>query len=69
RIPHSYRYQVTASGHRRALFLIRAHDRLLRDGLGELTEPLPDKPRKLRTASNAYDRAIDDLLHQAGLAA
>ena len=69
RIPHSHRYQVTASGHRRALFLIRAHDRLLRDGLGELTEPLPDQPRKLRTASNAYDRAIDELLQRARLAA
>jgi hypothetical protein len=69
RIPHSHRYQVTASGHRRALFLIRAHDRLLRDGLGELTEPLPDQPRKLRAASNAYDRAIDELLHRARLAA
>jgi hypothetical protein len=69
RIPHSHRYQVTASGHRRALFLIRAHDRLLRDGLGQLTEPLPDQPRKLRTASNAYDRAIDELLQRARLAA
>jgi len=69
RIPHSHRYQVTATGHRRALFLIRAHDRLLRDGLGELTEPLPSQPRKLRAASNAYDRAIDELLHRARLAA
>ena len=54
RIPHSHRYQVTASGHRRALFLIRAHDRLLRDGIGELTERLPDQPRKLRAASDAF---------------
>ena len=43
--------------------------RLLRDGLAELTEPTPTHPRKLRTASHAYDLAIDDLLTRAGLAA
>jgi hypothetical protein len=69
RIPHSHRYRVTRAGHQQALFLSRTHHRLLRDGLAELTEPTPDHPRKLRTASDAYDRAITDLLHQAGLAA
>ena len=69
RVPHSHRYRVTQAGHRRALFLSRAHDRLLRDGLAELTEPTPQQPRKLRAASNAYDRAVDDLLTRAGLAA
>src|SRR5215218_2335205 len=69
RIPHSHRYQVTRAGHQQALFLSRTHHRLLRDGLAELTQPTPDHPRKLRTASDAYDRAITDLLHQAGLAA
>ena len=69
RIPHSHRYRVTAHGHRTALFLVRTHDRLLRDGLAELTEPTPTTPRKLRAASHAYDIAIDDLLNRAGLAA
>jgi hypothetical protein len=32
RIPHSPRYRVTTEGHRRALFLSRAHNRLLRGG-------------------------------------
>ena len=56
-------------GHRQALFLTRTHHRLLRVGLAELTEPVPDNPRKLRTASHAYDLDIDDLLTRAGLAA
>jgi hypothetical protein len=69
RIPHSHRYRVTPDGHRRALFLTRTHDRLLRDGLAELTEPMPTVTRRIRAASHAYDRAIDDLLTRAGLAA
>jgi hypothetical protein len=69
RIPHSHRYRVTSDGHRRALFLVRTHHRLLCDGLAELTEPTPAVPTKIRTASHAYDTAIDDLLKRAGLAA
>jgi hypothetical protein len=69
RIPHSHRYRVTADGHRTALFLARTHDRLLRGGLAELTEPTPATSRKLRTARHTYDVAIDDLLDRAGLAA
>lgn len=66
RIPHSHRYRVTADGHRTALFLVRAHHRLLADGLAELAD---HTPTRLRAASNAYDRAIDNLLTRAGLAA
>jgi hypothetical protein len=70
RIPHSHRYRLTEDGHRQALFLSRAHNRLVTDGLAELTEPTqPDTSRKLRAASNAYDLAVNDLLHRAGLAA
>jgi hypothetical protein len=69
RIPNSHRYRVTAIGHRQALFLTRTHHRLLRDGLAELTEPVPATTRRLRAASRAYDTAIDDLLTRAGLAA
>jgi hypothetical protein len=69
RIPHSHRYRVTPSGHARALFLSRAHHRLLRDGLAELTGPEPNQPRNLRAANNTYNRAIDHLLNRAGLAA
>ena len=69
RVPRSHRYRVTDEGHRQALFLSRAHHRLVTDGLAELTDPLSQTPRGLRTASNAYDLAVDNLLNRAGLAA
>jgi hypothetical protein len=69
RIPHSHRYQVTETGLRHALFLTRAHERLLHGGLAELAEPPPNTPWKLRTAARAYEAAINDLLTRAGLAA
>jgi hypothetical protein len=69
RIPHSHRYRVTAEGHRRVLFLTRTHHRLLRGGLAELSETVPVTTRSIQAASNAYDRAIEELLHRAGLAA
>jgi hypothetical protein len=67
RIPHSHRYQVTDTGLRHALFLTRAHNRLLRTGLAEIHGP--PIPTKLRTAARAYEAAINDLTKTAGLAA
>src|SRR4051794_33346763 len=69
RIPHSHRYRVTAEGHRRVLFLTRTHHRLLRGGLAELTGTVPVTTRGIQAASNAYDRAINELINRAGLAA
>jgi len=69
RIAHTHRYQVTATGLRHALFLTRACDRLLHGGLAELAQPPPARPSKLRTATHAYETALDDLLTRAGLAA
>ncbi|WP_201779869.1 hypothetical protein, partial [Lentzea aerocolonigenes] len=66
RIPHTHRYRVTNTGLHTAMFLTRAHDRLLRTGLAQLTSP---QPTRLRTAADAYDKAVDQLAHQAGLAA
>jgi hypothetical protein len=66
RIPHSHRYQVTDIGLHHALFLTRAHDRLLRGGLAQLAEPT--NPR-LRAASRAYQTAVDNLVCESGLAA
>ncbi|MGH3444466.1 MAG: hypothetical protein ACRDPB_03740 [Nocardioidaceae bacterium] len=66
RRPHSNRYQVTDTGLERALFLTRAHDRLLRTGIAELAEP---EPGPLRTASRAYQRALDQLMEESGLTA
>ena len=69
RIPHSHRYQVTDTGLRHALFLTRAHDRLLHGGLAELAEPPPNTPSKLRAAARAYETSVNDLLTRAVLAA
>lgn len=67
RHPHTHRYRVTDTGlHHHALFLTRAHDRLLRTGMAHLAEP---EPGPLRTASRAYQKALDQLAEESGLAA
>ena len=66
RLPHSHRYHVTDTGLHHALFLTRAHDRLLRTGLADLTNP---QPGPLQTASRHYHQAIDKLAAESGLAA
>jgi hypothetical protein len=69
RIPHTFRYRVTRTGLRSATFLTRVHDRVLRTGLAEITDPSPPAPTALRAADCAYQAAIDDLTRNAGLAA
>jgi Mn-dependent DtxR family transcriptional regulator len=66
RIPHTHRYRVTDTGLHHALFLTRAHDRLLRTGLAQLADPAAGS---LRSASHHYQTAIDDLTRNSGLAA
>jgi hypothetical protein len=66
RLPHSHRYQVTETGLHDALFMTRAHDRLLRTGLAQLTDPAPGP---LQAASRTYQRAIDKLTEESRLAA
>jgi len=67
RIPHTHRYRVSDLGLRHALFLTRAHTRLLRTGLAEIHGP--PVPTKLRAADRAYEAAINNLTQAAGLAA
>jgi hypothetical protein len=67
RIPRTHRYQLTDHGLRHALFLTRAHNRLLRTGLAELHGP--PSPSKLRAAARAYETAITNLTRTAGLTA
>ncbi|MGH3238133.1 MAG: hypothetical protein ACRDOH_33715, partial [Streptosporangiaceae bacterium] len=69
RIPRSFRYQVTVTGIRQALFLTRLTQRLMIPGLAQLTGPSPPEPSRLRAAARAYETALDDLARQAGLAA
>ena len=66
RRPGSHRYEVTDTGLEHALFLTRAHDRLLRTGLAQLADP---HPGPLHTASRAYQTAIDTLARESGLPA
>jgi hypothetical protein len=66
RLPGSHRYHVTDTGLHHALFLTRAHDRLLRTGLAQLADP---SRTRLGTVSRAYQIAIDDLTRESGLAA
>ena len=69
RVPGTFRYQVTDTGIRSARYLTRLHDRLLRTGLAEITDPSPPASTALRTADRAYQAALDDLTRQAGIAA
>ena len=68
RIPHTFRYHVTDAGLRSATYLTRLHDRLLRAGLADLTDPSPPAPSALRAADRAYRAAIDELARQASIA-
>ncbi len=67
RIPHTHRYQVTDTGLHTAMFLTRVHDRLLPTGLAHLNDSSNDGT--LRSASTAYQHAIDALAKHNGLAA
>lgn len=67
RIPHTHRYQVTATGLRTAMFLTRVHDRLLPTGLAHLADNSDDGP--LHTAFTRYQKQVDALTDQCGLAA
>ncbi|HEY1570670.1 MAG TPA: hypothetical protein VGG05_04940, partial [Pseudonocardiaceae bacterium] len=69
RVPHTFRYRVTDTGLRCALFLTRAHTRMIRAELAELTDPEPPMPSRLRSAAHAYQAAINDLATTAGIAA
>ena len=66
---HFLRSYAGASRTRPCRYLTRLHDRLLRTGLAELTDPSPPASTALRTADRAYQAAIDDLARQAGLTA
>jgi hypothetical protein len=68
RISRSPRYRVTSTGLHTAMFLTRVHDRILPAGLDQFTSGTAP-PTRLRTAATAYQAAIDDIIHDAGIAA
>ena len=69
RIPGTHRYRLTDTGGEHAMLLTHIHTRLLQPGLAQLTDPNPPTPTTLRAAANAYQHALDQLTHEAGLAA
>jgi hypothetical protein len=66
RIPRTHRYQVTPAGLRHAMFLTRVHDRILQTGIAQLNSTAPTA---LRQADRAYQAALQNLTHSAGVAA
>jgi hypothetical protein len=69
RIAGTHRYRLTDTGADHAVLLTHIHTRLLQPGLAQLTDPDPPTPTTLRAAANAYRHALDQLTHEAGLAA
>jgi hypothetical protein len=69
RIPHSHRYQLSASGLRIALFFSRTYARLLRPKLAEIMSTAPPIPTPLRAAFDRLNSAIDTCCEQERLAA
>ncbi len=67
RVPHSHRYKVTDTGLRTAMLLTRVHDRLLPTALAH--QSAPDSSNRLKAAAANYQRALDTLAQQNGLAA
>jgi hypothetical protein len=69
RIPRSHRYRLTDIGLHHAMLLTHVHTRLLLPSLAQLTDPDPPTPSPLRTAARNYQRALDQLTQEVGLAA
>jgi hypothetical protein len=69
RIPRSHRYRLTDIGLHHAMLLTHVHTRMLLPGLAQLADPDPPAPSTLRTAANNYQRALNQLTHDIGLAA
>jgi DNA-binding PadR family transcriptional regulator len=69
RIEATRRYRVTPDGLAHALFLTHLAKRFLIPGMSQISDPQPLPGSRLRTASRAYQAAIDDLAHRTHLAA
>ena len=66
KVPHSHRYRVTDTGLRTAMLLTRVHDRYLPTALATQLGP---SHNRLKAATDSYQRALDQLARQNGLAA
>jgi len=72
RIDGSHRYQLTARGRRLAVFFAKTYTRVITPSLAELDPTLPDQiaaRSALARSWRAYERALDDRIADAALAA
>jgi hypothetical protein len=51
------------------MLITHLQTRILQPGLAQLADPKPPAPTALRTAARNYQRALDQLTQEAGLAA
>jgi hypothetical protein len=69
RVPHTFHYEVTNFGLRSALFLTRAHRRVVVTAMADAVGPDPPVPSELRRRLDAFESEIDKLATRSRLAA
>jgi hypothetical protein len=72
RIPHTQRYQLTSEGRRLAVFFTKTYTRIVNPSLAELDPKLPTEitaRSPLASSWRAFERALDDKIKQAAIAA
>lgn len=72
RVPASHRYQLTNDGRRLAVFFAKTYTRIVTPSLAELDPALPaeiSERSPLARAWHAYERALDQRINDAALAA
>ena len=72
RIPRSQRYQLTSEGRRWAVFLTKTYTRIVNPSLAELDPALPPdiaERTPLAKTWRAFERAVDNRIKEAGIAA
>ena len=72
RIPRTQRYELTCEGRRLAVFFTKTYTRILNPSLAELDPALPPEiaaRSPLANSWHAFDRAIENKIRQAALAA
>jgi hypothetical protein len=72
RIPRTQRYELTREGRRLAVFFTKTYTRIVNPSLAELDPALPNEIAKrspLAVSYRAFDRAIEDRIKQAAIAA
>jgi hypothetical protein len=72
RIPRSQRYVLTSEGRRLAVFFTKTYTRIVNPALAELDPTLPSdiaQRAPLATAWRTFERALEDKIKQAAIAA